>query len=185
MWIGRAIGNGRRRRRSAASAIRARWSLAGQVGARPPEMMATPVPCMSIIHGTGALVTMSGTNKPCVDCQCRTPLRPDPENIQRARLLDFEPPLDKGIRDAVHVLVAAGVETFESCEGCPGHSFPEPTVRFEGNHAEGLRAASVALANGLPIFRVRRAWGIIEGELHGPWREMTFLSPRPGIKREV
>ena len=40
--------------------------------------------------------------------------------------------LDEGIREAVAVLVANGVETFESCEGGPGHAFPEPTIRFEG-----------------------------------------------------
>ncbi len=28
----------------------------------------------------------------------------------------------------VEVLRAAGVETFESCEGGAGHSYPEPTV---------------------------------------------------------
>jgi hypothetical protein len=27
---------------------------------------------------------------------------------------------------------ALGVETIESCEGGPGHAFPEPTVRLAG-----------------------------------------------------
>ncbi len=110
----------------------------------------------------------------CEHCPSRTPLRPDPESIQRARELYFEPPLDEGIRGIVHILVSNGVETFESCQGGPGHSFPEPTVRFEGSSGEGLRALSVALDHGLSVFRLRRAWGVIDGMIHGPWWEMTF-----------
>ena len=115
----------------------------------------------------------------CDHCPRRTPLRADPENVQRAQQLVFEPPLDDGIKDAVINLVAGGVETFESCQGGPGHSFPEPTIRFEGQPSEGLRALSVALECGLPVFRLRRAWGVIDGMVHGPWWEMTFLTQRP------
>jgi hypothetical protein len=53
----------------------------------------------------------------CDDCPGRTPFRPDPENPARARELQFEPPLDEGIREILIMLVANGVETFESCEG--------------------------------------------------------------------
>ena len=108
----------------------------------------------------------------------KTPLRPDPECIQRARELCFEPPLDEDIREIVITLVANGVETFESCEGGRGHSFSEPTVRFEGGSSEGLRALSVALENGLPVARLRRTWGIIDEAIHGPWWEMTFWPPK-------
>jgi hypothetical protein len=112
--------------------------------------------------------------KGCSQSSCKTPLRPDPESIQRARDLIFDPPLDEGIREIVHTLASNGVETFESCEGGSGHSFPEPTVRFEGSAGEGLRALSVALDHRLPVFRLRRSWGIIDGVIHGPWWEMTF-----------
>jgi hypothetical protein len=105
-------------------------------------------------------------------------LRPDPSDIQRARQLDFEPPLDVGIQEAVHVLASAGVETFESCEGGVGHAFPEPTIRFEGEPSEGFRALSVALASGLDVSRLRRTWGVMNGEPSGPWWEMTFSAPR-------
>lgn len=98
--------------------------------------------------------------------------------IQAARELVFEPPLDEGIREIVLTLVENGVETFESCEGGRGHSYPEPTVRFEGSSAEGLRALSVALSHGLPVCELRRAWDIREGQLYGPWWEMTFIPPR-------
>src|SRR6266849_5718345 len=99
----------------------------------------------------------------CDHCPGRTPLRPDPISLQRARELHFEPPLDDGIRQIVITLIANGVETFESCEGGRGHSFPQPTVRFEGSSSEGLRALAVALENRLPVSELRRAWGIIDG----------------------
>lgn len=119
----------------------------------------------------------------CAHCPGRTPFRPDPENLARAKELQFEPPLDKGIRDIVIMLIANGVETFESCEGGNGHCFPEATVRFEGAESEGLRAVSVALENGLPVRRLRRVWGIQENALHGPWWEMTFRSPKESHRR--
>jgi hypothetical protein len=100
------------------------------------------------------------------------------KRIQQARDLVFEPPLDEGIRETVLTLLENGVETFESCEGGRGHSYPEPTVRFEGSSAEGLRALSVALSRGLPVAELRRAWDIREGQIHGPWWEMTFIPPR-------
>lgn len=115
---------------------------------------------------------------PCEDCPTRTPFRPDPEKLRRAKESIFEPPLDEGIREIVITLLANGVETFESCEGGDGHAFPWPTVRFEGAASEGLRALSVALENGLPVDFLRRSWGIIDGAIHGPWWEMTFLPPR-------
>lgn len=105
-----------------------------------------------------------------------TPLRPDPEVVQAGRDLRFETPLDDGIREIVLCLIGGGVETFESCEGGRGHAFPEPTVRFEGTTSEGLRALAFALEHGLPVFRLRRVWGVIDGMAHGPWWEMTFLS---------
>jgi hypothetical protein len=118
----------------------------------------------------------------CDHCPGRTPFRPDPESLQRARDFHFETPLDDGIREIVITLVANGVETFESCEGGRGHSFPEPTVRFEGGASEGLRAVSVALENGLPVRRLRRVWGFENNLIHGPWWEMTFLPPRDSLQ---
>jgi hypothetical protein len=119
----------------------------------------------------------------CAQCPGRTPFRPDPENLAQARELKFEPPLDDGIRDIVVMLIANGIETFESCEGGKGHSFPEPTVRFEGGDSEGLRAVSIAMENGLPVRRLRRTWGVQSNILHGPWWEMTFRSPKDSHRR--
>ena len=87
---------------------------------------------------------------------------------------EYEPPLDKGISDAVEVLVAAGVETFESCEGGGRHSYSEPTVRFYGDRSEVFRAMAVVIRAGLPVDDLRRVWPIIDGEPTGPWWELTF-----------
>ena len=82
--------------------------------------------------------------------------------------------VDPGIRRAVKVLRDNGIETFESCGGGSGHCFFEPTVRFHGQHAEGYRAVTVALENGLRVFSLRRYWTVLDGELVGPQWEMTF-----------
>jgi hypothetical protein len=92
--------------------------------------------------------------------------------------MNFDPPLDIGIQHAVEVLVAGGVETFESCQGGAGHAYPEPTVRFHGGRPEGLRALAVAMQAGLGVTALRRVWPIQDGEPVGPWWEMTFISYR-------
>ena len=86
--------------------------------------------------------------------------------------------LDPGIASYVDVLDAAGIETFESCEGGRGHSYPEPVVRFHGTRGEGFRALAVAVQNGLPVRAIRRLWTIDEfGEPHGPYWEIAFWRP--------
>jgi len=90
----------------------------------------------------------------------------------------FDPPLDTGIADIVHVLRAGGVETFESCEGGVNHAYPEPTVRFHGEQPEGYRALSLALYARLPVRELRRVWPVIDGEPTGPWWELTFAPTR-------
>lgn len=82
--------------------------------------------------------------------------------------------IDTGIAREVSVLQAAGVETFESCEGGPGHAFFEPTIRFHGDQAEGFRALSIAIREGLPTDQLRRVWPLIDGEPTGPCWELTF-----------
>lgn len=96
------------------------------------------------------------------------------------KTVDYDPPLDKGIVHAVEVLVAGGVETFESCEGGLGHTYPKPTVRFHGYRDEGFRALALALLADLPVTDLRRVWDVIDGEPTGPHWEMTFTSPGRG-----
>lgn len=88
----------------------------------------------------------------------------------------FDPPLDPGIADAVVALNRHGVETFESCQGGEGHAYPEPTVRFHGDTAEGFRALSAAMKEGLRVAELRRVWPIQDDEPTGPWWEITFVT---------
>lgn len=98
-----------------------------------------------------------------------------------SQIEEFEPvtdlPLDAGIRRYVLALRSGGIETFESCEGGPGHAFPEPTIRFHGGSGEGFRAFAVASEMGLPVFKVRLSYTVDDGMLTGPWWEMVFATP--------
>ena len=70
--------------------------------------------------------------------------------------------IDPGIRQAVERLQARGIETFESCEGGPGHAYPEPTVAFYGTPEAGWRAVAACLAYGLPVLSLRRVWDVVD-----------------------
>ena len=87
----------------------------------------------------------------------------------------YNPPLDAGIASIVEILNLSGIETYESCEGGSGHSYPEPTVCFHGEREEGFRALAIALQNGLRVNGLKRVWKIIDGEPVGPTWEMTFF----------
>ena len=87
---------------------------------------------------------------------------------------------DQGIEREVKILRDNGIHTTESCEGGAGHSFPEPTIRFEGARDEGFKALAVALAHGLKVYALRRCWRILDGEPVGPEWEITFWPPRTG-----
>lgn len=88
-------------------------------------------------------------------------------------------PLDPGIERAVHLLREAGIETFESCEGGNGHAYPEPTIRFHGDRSEGYRAVAKAIQSELPVDSLRRIWPVEDGELTGPWWELTLARRLP------
>jgi len=87
----------------------------------------------------------------------------------------FSPPLDRGIKREVEILSSHGIETYESCEGGKGHSFPEPTVRFHGNAGAGWKALQVAMDHGLLIDELRIVWVMQDNAPTGPTWEMTFF----------
>ena len=97
----------------------------------------------------------------------------------------FDPPLDPGIVEAVGLLRAQGIETFESCEGGPGHAYPEPTVRFHGEFYEGFRALAVALVarDRLRVTQLRRVWPILDREPTGPCWELVFAPQQGKVRR--
>ena len=92
----------------------------------------------------------------------------------QTQVIEYDPPLDEGIKRYVETLNEAGVETFESCQGGTGHTYPEATVRFHGGVGEGFRAFAIARTHAFPVAALRRVWDSIDGELTGPSWEMTF-----------
>ncbi len=93
---------------------------------------------------------------------------------------DWLATLDPGIERYVDVLDAAGIETYESCEGGDGHSYAEPAVRFHGERGQGFRALAVALQHGFPVRAVRQVWTVDEdGQPHGPFWEIAFWRCAP------
>jgi hypothetical protein len=104
---------------------------------------------------------------------------PDPHNKLPIGSLDgleaFDlPGLDVGIAHYVQILRSQGIETCQSCEGGPGHTYPEPTIEFHGPQHEGPRAVAAALAFALPVHELRRFWSITDGEMVGPYWAITF-----------
>lgn len=96
------------------------------------------------------------------------------------RPIAVPPGLDTGIQTAVEVLIRAGIETFESCEGGQGHSYAEPTVRFHGERPEGFKALSAVMYDGrLKAQSLRRIWPVIDGEPVGPYWELVFFKAEP------
>lgn len=95
------------------------------------------------------------------------------------RQFNYSPPLDDGIRGAVEILRAAGVETYESCQGGVGHSSPYPVVSFRGSYSEGLFALSVTLNHRLRVYALHRVWRMDDGELTGPWWELELRPDEP------
>ena len=93
---------------------------------------------------------------------------------QRTRTIKPVPGLDPGIGPFVEILRNNGIETFESCQGGKGHSYPEPTIRFHGDHSEGFKAFAVASCYALPVSCLRRIWTINDGEPTGPYWELVF-----------
>lgn len=91
-----------------------------------------------------------------------------------ARRICPSDPLDSGIARAVGVLVGAGVETFESCEGGEGHSSAAPVVKFYGSNAAGWAALAACLDHDLPVSELARVWDLDAAEPSGPYWKLVF-----------
>jgi len=78
---------------------------------------------------------------------------------------EFYAGIDAGIRFAVRVLHADGIETCQSCEGGQGHAYEEPSIdlRADGPHrASGFRALSALADYGLHVRRVELVWDVVD-----------------------
>lgn len=90
--------------------------------------------------------------------------------------------LDEGIREAVGILMANGVDTFESCEGKSEgryhgkeHCFPEPTIRFHGDTFECIRVLDICEQNKLNAYECKYCFRRVDGVLDKPFCEVIFL----------
>ena len=90
----------------------------------------------------------------------------------------YFPPLDPGIAPVVIILQENGIETYQSCQGGPGHSALAPTIWFHGNRGTGFRAYEILVTHGLdqPLECLQRVWTIQDGELTGPTWQAVFRS---------
>ena len=70
--------------------------------------------------------------------------------------------LDKGIRFAVKVLHAHGIETGQSCQGGKGHSYDHPTIdTSKGDSGMDIFGAFYVLSQyGLPVRDISLVWDI-------------------------
>ncbi len=94
------------------------------------------------------------------------------------RVTTYDPPLEPGIAAAVHALNDAGIETFTSCEGGPGHAFPEPTVRLSGDLTavfDAMAAVQVVVDAGLPIHELRHVWMVAHLPEFEQFWELVFF----------
>lgn len=73
--------------------------------------------------------------------------------------------LDPGIRFAVRVLHAHGIETCQSCEGGAGHAYPVPTVDLLAgpNDVAGFLALGYLREFDLPVVSVAKHWSVQDG----------------------
>ena len=86
-------------------------------------------------------------------------------------------PLDEGIKRYVRVLREAGIETFESCQGGPGHPCPEPFICLSNEPSAGFEAFTAAMRAGLPVRELKLSYDVQMGMLHGPHWQLVFEKP--------
>lgn len=84
--------------------------------------------------------------------------------------------LDRGIRFAVRVLHAHGVETGQSCEGGKGHAYSRPSIEFvaDGDDAKGFIALGHLQQYNLPVSSVSIRWLILRGLPYEKLWRITF-----------
>jgi hypothetical protein len=87
--------------------------------------------------------------------------------------------MDDGIVEAVVILRDHGIETCQSCEGGPGHSYSEPSIDFLGGPAAGFAAVSVARQHGLPVDALYRVWNVQGDEIFEVVWRLVLRGPLP------
>jgi hypothetical protein len=104
---------------------------------------------------------------------------PDRELV-RSLTDDYNPTfyaeIDKGIRFAVRVLHARGIDTCQSCQGGPGHAYDRPTVDLPttADDATGFAALAALAEYGLPVADVALHWPVRHGLPYEKLWRITF-----------
>lgn len=99
----------------------------------------------------------------------------------------FYAELDDGIRFAVRLLHAHGIETGQSCEGGDGHSYEQPTIDLWGQPVElatAFHAMTVLHTYGLPVDGLALRWRVHNGMPLEPLWRITFSKACPERARE-
>jgi hypothetical protein len=84
--------------------------------------------------------------------------------------------IDPGIRFAVRVLHAAGIETCQSCQGGQGHCYLEPTIEMVcgGDDATGFAALHALNTYVLPVQDIAILWPVKNGLPYERLWRITF-----------
>lgn len=91
-------------------------------------------------------------------------------------LKEFDPPLDPSFERLLNTYLRRILKHLNRVRAEKGHACSEPTVRFHGNRSEMCKAVGVALSMGFWVKELKRVWPGIDGELTGPYWEMTPTS---------
>lgn len=123
----------------------------------------------------------SGHHRRCTDCHLHIlngkTQKSEPKMITTLWLDSEYQGLDKGIRFAVRVLHAAGIETCQSCQGGEGHAYDRPSVDLiaTGDDAGGFAALAALRKYGLPVAEVLIVWNIENGLPYEKLWRITFF----------
>lgn len=92
---------------------------------------------------------------------------------------EFYQHLDEGIRFAVRVLHANGIETGQSCQGGEGHCYDLPSIEFaaDADDSLGFEALSALQTYGLPVSAISIRWDIFNGLPYQKLWRIEFVRP--------
>lgn len=87
--------------------------------------------------------------------------------------------LDAGIRFAVKVLHAQGIDTGQSCEGGEGHSYDRPSIDIDEGITAGFAAFHALMQYGLAVHSLAWHYPIHDGVPAGPFWRIELGRPYP------
>jgi len=94
---------------------------------------------------------------------------------------DFYAGLDAGIRLAVRVIHAAGIDTCQSCQGGEGHAYDQPSIDLcaSGHDARGFAVLSALTDYGLDVAELQLVWNVKNGLPYEQLWRVTLVRAYP------